>query len=758
MSVSLCASAAAWSALRKNIPELPESHHLEPRHIAHLEKDGISERQAMVAGIFSATPEMAEQLTGHCKAGLIFSYFKPDGLHIYRYGEDEKPFFRLRPDNPVGKAKYLSPKGAPSFIYYPRTTTKVDFENLSGLEVLIAEGEKKSLKATLERLPCIGLGGVTSYRTGDKQGDGSRALGSLVEDIKLTSCQKLIIVFDSDITHKWQVANAIKSLTHDLLEAYQQLEQQQLGSNTVKPNETIKLANKLRFALLPNRLAVASESSDDECQKVGIDDALVLFGKANVQKLIDNSLKLVTASWEGQNEGLKIKCLFAAEPCGDYAPKKIEVENQRNYRSLVYWMAAKYCYANVSDFGYMSYSPAEGIWKLISKDEWENIGEKIADAQGWKNRRSDLMNQHHKKLKNKLSIAKEELNPTYLIGFTNGVLNIDTNELLPFDPKYLLTQRLNFPYNPEATCNTWLAWIDWVFKGNETKIELIQALFRWTLEPKDDSAYMAQVCPIAIGESGHGKGTFLQVLKNLLGKGSYGKWTYDSLTDSNSLFNLLHKRGAIGEELKGELSSKMVAKLNSIVSNEEIEVWAKYKDKTSQPLRTVPWGAMNHPIKSKVADKEGLNRRIIYIKFDRKPETVDPRLSRKLAADNSGIFNWVWSLSLDDAVDRINLYLRSDDNVRTQTEYMEDSNTVYEWLKSVELASAQTALLTEWYKRYQAWCSEAGYGHALGRRTWSHQMQLGGSTKGNRTGSGYPLTVPALKNLNTRRMLGIPAR
>jgi hypothetical protein len=73
---------------------------------------------------------------------------------------------RFRPDKPLPvkddkSAKYLSPKGARNFIYFPPNVA----ERLKGDEIVyVVEGEFKALMAWQYGLFCVGLPGVWSWR------------------------------------------------------------------------------------------------------------------------------------------------------------------------------------------------------------------------------------------------------------------------------------------------------------------------------------------------------------------------------------------------------------------------------------------------------------------------------------------------------------------------------------------------------------------------------------------------------------------
>ncbi len=738
-----------WKSIRKFIPELPEQHYLEAHHISHLAESGISPSAALVAGIFSADAALARTLTGHGRAGLIFTYFTIDGKDVYRWGDDNRPFFRLRPDNPPSpKCTYLSPKGAPPRIYFPRVANKVDFTKLSGINLALTEGEKKSLLATLCNIPCIGIGGVYSYKTGDKDEWGNRALGCLVDEIDVRAAQNLTIVFDSDITHKYQVARAIKALAGNLIEAYHQLEIDETCSNERVPTRTLALAKKLKYALLPTRLKLANEK---KTKKLGLDDAIVLLGESPVKELLRHALPLVKCKWE--DKSLDTECLFAAEPLGDDAHKDTPINKQHHVRGLISWLSLHGIYANIPDYSKRQYCP-EGIWKDVGEEAWKLLSEQIADAQYWLNRKRAIAAQELRFVENKTRLSKDQFDQPHLLGFINGVLELNKKKLIPHSPKNYITQTLGFSYDPEAQCIQWLTWLNWLFEDDEKWPEIIQALIRWTITPKKQGPYPIHIWPVLIGPAGLGKGTFLSVLTQLIGEGSYAAWNYHNVNDARGMNGMSGKRACFAMDLKGELSSQAVGNINSICVNEPLDVEAKYKDKRTEEFKTVLWAAMNQPIKSRAADQEGLSRRVLYIPFSRKPTEIDTELANKLKAELPGIFNWAWAISLDEAVEVLKTHLKSEENIALQQRHLAESNTVYEWMEHLELSVAQTQIISVWYNRYKEWVIDTGC-KPLKMRNWKKYILAAGAETQRKTGEGIPLTLPPLKDVDIRKMLGL---
>jgi hypothetical protein len=142
-----------------------------PQHEADLGRSGITSDQALDAGIRSLTDsksvaallrwERPAKVLGPC---LLFTFRDAAGNLIADYA-------RVKPDRPrtakrgadKGKLiRYESPLGPPNRAYFPVGIAPVLSD--PNVPILITEGEKKSVKATLCGFPTIGLVGVWGWQ------------------------------------------------------------------------------------------------------------------------------------------------------------------------------------------------------------------------------------------------------------------------------------------------------------------------------------------------------------------------------------------------------------------------------------------------------------------------------------------------------------------------------------------------------------------------------------------------------------------
>jgi Domain of unknown function (DUF3854)/Family of unknown function (DUF5906) len=149
-------------------------------------------------------------------AGYRIPYFNIEGrvneaMFRYRYLEDT----RARGFGQLGSAKtrrYTQPAGSPPEVYWPPfqawTTTVEDAQT----PLVLTEGEKKAALCTRMGMPCIGLGGVWSFRSNAR---GLRLLPEL-ERVNWQG-RKVYIAYDSDAVGNTQVCMAEVALAVELL-------------------------------------------------------------------------------------------------------------------------------------------------------------------------------------------------------------------------------------------------------------------------------------------------------------------------------------------------------------------------------------------------------------------------------------------------------------------------------------------------------------------------------------------------------------
>jgi P4 family phage/plasmid primase-like protien len=101
----------------------------------------------------------------------------------------------------------------------------------------------------------------------------------------------------------------------------------------------------------------------------------------------------------------------------------------------------------------------------------------------------------------------------WLLNVENGVVDLRTGDLLPHDPKYMITQMAAVTYDPTARSSLWEKFIDDVTCGNTELVEFLQQACGIALT--GDVSDEVLVCHQ--GGGCNGKSTFLEALAGMMG-------------------------------------------------------------------------------------------------------------------------------------------------------------------------------------------------------------------------------------------------
>jgi putative DNA primase/helicase len=161
-------------------------------------------------------------------------------------------------------------------------------------------------------------------------------------------------------------------------------------------------------------------------------------------------------------------------------------------------------------------SKAPGLWSALREDEMKG---KIRDELN-KLKQSLLPNGFGLKMINNMyellrhNLIQEEWNHNKnLILFTNGVYDLDTNEMGGFKRNYHISRSLPYEYDPQATCEPIINWLRFTQFGDEERVQLLRAWMRAVLTSADDIQRFVEI----VGPGKSGKSTFTNLCHALVG-------------------------------------------------------------------------------------------------------------------------------------------------------------------------------------------------------------------------------------------------
>jgi len=425
--------------------------HILAHHLEEFTKSGISPEIATTVFRSVSSPQKIASFLG-------WKYYKGPCGWIYE-GIDVNTGIntgigQLKPDEPIFFPNSLKPaKYLTQKRGWDATAVAIPgIDYLASEIIYVTEGIKKAVCLMLNSgIPCLSLSGV------DMGFDKDKNLVSTLLALA-TLGKKFELIFDADLHRKKEVRLALS-----------------------------KLAGRLQSAGCE-----ATIRTWDESIGKGVDDAIVAIGW---EKFLENSVVMELEEWR-DSFSLKKK----RPPEQSVMAEKIA----KLWGDRLAWrpnIQKWYKYGAEID-GIWSKEPEELIGKLIAL---ELAAEEIEFSAGYLSGILKLIKIH-------LTTKTWDEIPGF-IPAQNGVLDIETLELLPHSPSRKLTWCLPYNYDKKAQCEPILQWLREAVSGNESVVQLLRAYLAAILRERSDLHGFIEIQ----GPGGSGKGTFLQLAKALVG-------------------------------------------------------------------------------------------------------------------------------------------------------------------------------------------------------------------------------------------------
>lgn len=227
-------------------------------------------------------------------------------------------------------------------------------------------------------------------------------------------------------------------------------------------------------------------------------------------------------------------------------------------------------------------------------------------------------------LKMKAPLVKP-LEDKYLIPVENGVYNLKTKQLEPFDPKYIITSKIATAYNPNAVKPTDFDVDAWLFSlacGDEEIVTLLWQIMNEAINPNHTRGKII----FLYGPSGNnGKGTFQSLNMNIIGKNRISTLKPPEFQERFKIAQLSGKVCNIGDDISDAYIDD-ISNLMSIATGDAITIEEKGKPAFTLISKVCCMFSGNSLPKSR--NKEGWGRRILIVPFnaDFSGQVNDPRI------------------------------------------------------------------------------------------------------------------------------------
>ena len=297
------------------------------------------------------------------------------------------------------------------------------------------------------------------------------------------------------------------------------------------------------------------------------------------------------------------------------------------------------------------------------------------------------------------------------IAFTNGVLDVIEDQMLPFSPDLVVTNQIPWDYDPDAESDL----VDHVLDNIACQDPDIRALLEECIGYCFFRRNELRKAFILTGNKRGGKSTYLDCIKAILGDDNVSALDLSEIGDRFNTSMMFGKLANIGDDIGDEfLKGSQVAIFKKVVAGNRIK--AEYKGLTPfhfDPYVKLLFSANEIP---RMRDKGGavLDRLIIIpfnAVFDKTQKDYDPFLKYKL--QQAGPVQYMIKLGVQ-GLRRVladNRGFTKSSLVQKQlAEYNEANNPILAFLKEMDVETDILNIPTrDVYRRYTVFCNENGF-------------------------------------------------
>ncbi len=297
--------------------------------------------------------------------------------------------------------------------------------------------------------------------------------------------------------------------------------------------------------------------------------------------------------------------------------------------------------------------------------------------------------------------------PANMIAFRNGILDIKDGSFSPFSPNTVITNRIEWDYNPHAYSEITDKTLDKIACDDPNIRALLEEAAGFCLFRRNELGKAF----ILTGTGSNGKSTYLNMLKHLLGKQNISSLDLKKLGDRFSTVMLFGKLANIGDDISDEfiLDASIFKK---IVTGETIDAEQKGQPKFEfEPYTKLFFSANNIPRMGKGRDSSAILRRLVIIPFDAKFDATDPDFNPHIGDMLRSQESMEYLIQLGIAgLKRILEHKKFSESEKVQKEldeYEESNNPILGFIREVIEADGfkiENEPANEVYKRYTEYC------------------------------------------------------
>lgn len=300
-----------------------------------------------------------------------------------------------------------------------------------------------------------------------------------------------------------------------------------------------------------------------------------------------------------------------------------------------------------------------------------------------------------------------------LIAFKNGVYNLKEGTLLPFSPGIVITNKINWNYNPTAYSELVDVTLNKIACHDKQIRMLLEEILGAVMYRSNTLA--GGKAFILIGDQSNGKSTYLDMIKTMLGEDNIASLDLGELGDRFKTAELFGKLANIGDDIGDEFISN-TSIFKKLVTGERLNVERKGQDPFEfTNYAKLLFSANNIPRMGKGRDTGAILRRLVIIPFNAKFSEDDPDFTPgiKYELRKRDCMEYLTLLGLEGLkrVLKNKAYTKSAKVEQELNDYEIANNPLLSFIKECELEDFKIVNepTSSVYEHYNAYCIKNGY-------------------------------------------------
>lgn len=320
---------------------------------------------------------------------------------------------------------------------------------------------------------------------------------------------------------------------------------------------------------------------------------------------------------------------------------------------------------------------------------------------------------------NRIITSPDELNrDANLINLQNGILNIETGEMLKHNMKYKITIQYNVKLNKDAKGELFHKFLNRVVPEAE-KQHLLQEIAGYAMSSYNN----AKKFFVFQGPHDTGKTTFLNLITSIIGKEHVSHVEMQDLSNSNYKSRLLGKILNVASELPDKGLSD-VSSIKGLIGQDTLQIKRLYEDPFDFDNKAkLIFACNNMPIN--YGDKsEDFYKKLIVVKFNEVllDDEIDITVPKKLQEEHEYVFLWAME-GLKRLIDNGFKFSETKGSKETVQEFKVFSNSVLSFVaECCEIDKEAEVVSSILYENYNDYCRQSNY-KPIGRNKFKLEIE-----------------------------------